>query len=415
MGKAHPATSFLQKQAGERILIIQTAKIGDLICSTPVFRAVKKKYPDAHLSVLVNPVAGKLLEYNPYINEIISLDNGFYKGFAGKMRLAKMFRNGRYDIVVSLNPNVPFTLAMLWGLVPVRVSVMPDPRLKPAGTSFSGITYRLASMFSTHLEKHIRGRLVVETYMEMLKAIGINDNDISKDVFKSPDADSRVKRFLNETVISRQLIKKDENLSPSPTHPSDGCPAPPIKGGDTSRFPSPLVGEGQGEGGLVGLAVTSGNRLKEWGAENISALTDKLITELGVKIILIGSEKDSDVSDKILTMVEKKNMVVNAVGRLSLSELPALIERLSFFVGVDTGVIYMADALNIPLVDIAGPSDMEDQRPTGKKVFIIQKKLSCVPCSHTFKAPYNCRYGHRKCITDITIEEVFEGVSKLLA
>lgn len=371
---------FFKKNKTRRILVIQTAKIGDLICSTPVFRAIKKKYPNAYLSALVNPLTRELLLNNPYVNEIIPLETNFHKGFTGKIRLAKLFRNGRHDIAVSLNPNVPFTLAMFWGLIPVRVSVMPDPRLKPSGTSFAGITYRMASVFSTHLAQHIRGRLVAETYMAMLKAIGIEDNDISKDVFKSPDADDKVESFLKE------------NNPPF---------IPPLVKGDT--------------GGFVGLAVTSGNKLKEWGAENMAALACRLITEMGACVVLIGSEKDRDIADEILKLSEHSNMIINAVGVFSLAELPALVERLSLFIGVDTGITYMADALSVPLVDIAGPSDMEDQRPTGKRVVIIQKKLSCVPCSHTFKAPYECRYGHRKCITDIAVEEVFEGVSKLMA
>ncbi len=371
---------FFRKNKARRILVIQTAKIGDLICSTPVFRAIKKKYPEAHLSALVNPLTRELLLNNPYVNEIIPLETNFHKGFTGKIRLAKLFRNGRYDIAVSLNPNVPFTLAMFWGLIPVRVSVMPDPCLKPSGTSFAGITYRMASVFSTHLAQHIRGRLVAETYMAMLKAIGIEDNDISKDVFKSPDADDKVESFLKE------------NNPPF---------IPPLVKGDT--------------GGFVGLAVTSGNKLKEWGAENMAALSDKLITEFGAAIVFIGSEKDRDVFDKIVKILKRRDTIIDAVGKFNLSELPALIQRLSLFVGVDTGITYMADALNIPLVDIAGPSDMEDQRPIGKKILIIQKHLSCVPCSHTFKAPYECRYRHRKCITDITVEEVFEGVPKLMA
>lgn len=371
---------FFKRNEAKRILVIQTAKIGDLICSTPVFRAVKKRYPHAHLTAIVNPTVRGLLEYNPYINEIIEIERGFYKGFAGKIRLARMLHKGGYDIAISLNPNVPFTLAMFWGLIPVRVSVMPDPRLKPSGTSFAGITYRMASVFSTHLAQHIRGRLVAETYMAMLKAISIDANDISKDVFKSPNADDKVESFLKE------------NNPPF---------IPPLVKGDT--------------GGFVGLAVTSGNKLKEWDAEKMAALACRLVTEMGAYVVLIGSEKDRDVSNRILSIAERRDMIIDAVGRFTLSELPALIEKLSLFIGVDTGIIYMADALNIPLVDIAGPSDMEDQRPTGKKVFIIQKKLSCVPCSHTFKAPYECRYGYRKCITDITVEEVFEGVSRLMA
>ena len=363
---------FFKRNEAKRILVIQTAKIGDLICSTPVFRAVKKRYPHAHLAAMVNPAARGLLEYNPYVNEVIEIERGFYRGLAGKIRLARLLHKGGYDIAISLNPNLPFMLAMFWALIPVRISLMPV---------ITGITYRLASVFSTYLERHIRGRLVAETYMEMLKAIGIDSKDIAKDVFKSPDADERV---VGETLV----VSHWEGTSPSPTKQNSK---------------------------LVGLAVTSGNRLKEWGAKNIAALADKLIAEKNSSVVLIGSEKDKDVADEIVKLVLYKDSILDAVGKFSLQELPALIERLSLFIGVDTGVIYMADALNIPVVDIAGPSDMEDQRPTGKKVTIIQKKdIECVPCSHTFSAPYECRYGHRDCIVSVSIDEVFDSAKRLL-
>jgi len=364
---------FFKRNEAKRILVIQTAKIGDLICSTPVFRAVKKRYPHAHLAAMVNPAARGLLEYNPYVNEVIEIERGFYRGLAGKIRLARLLHKGGYDIAISLNPNLPFMLAMFWALIPVRVSLMPV---------ITGITYRLASVFSTYLERHIRGRLVAETYMEMLKAIGIDSKDIAKDVFKSPDADERV---VGETLV----VSHWEGTSPSPTKQNSK---------------------------LVGLAVTSGNRLKEWGAKNIAALADKLIAEKNSSVVLIGSEKDKDVADEILKSILYKDSIIDAVGKFSLQELPALIERLSLFIGVDTGVIYMADALNIPVIDIAGPSDMEDQRPTGKRVTIIQKKdIECVPCSHTFSAPYECRYGHRDCIVSVSIDEVFDSAKRLLS
>ena len=355
---------FFKRNEAKRILVIQTAKIGDLICSTPVFRAVKKRYPHSHLTAMVNPAARGLLEYNPYVNEVIEIERGFYRGLAGKIRLARLLHKGGYDIAISLNPNLPFTIAMFWALIPIRISIIPD---------FFGITYRLASIFSNHLAKHIRGRLVAETYMEMLKAINIDSKDIAKDVFKSPDADDNVERLLEPRAKSQEPRAK------------------------------------------VGIAVTSGNRLKEWGAKNIAALADKLIAEKNSSVVLIGSEKDKDVADEILKSILYKDSIIDAVGKFSLQELPALIERLSLFIGVDTGVIYMADALNIPVVDIAGPSDMEDQRPTGKKVTIIQKKdIECVPCSHTFSAPYECRYGHRDCIVSVSIDEVFDSAKRLL-
>ncbi len=348
-----------KKKAISRILIIQTAKIGDLICSTPVFREVRKKYPDAHITVTANPVTRELLEYNPNIDEIITVKQAEYKGLSGKLRLSNLIRRGKYDAGICLNPNVPFAIALFWSLVPIRLSVMPD---------FSGFTFKLASVFFTYLEKHVRGRMVIETYMQMLKAIGISSGDISKEVYKSKDADAK----------AEQIIGKIDKP-------------------------------------LIGIAVSSGNKLKELGIDKIAGIINIILDDINAYIALIGSEQEIKTADTVLQAVGKKDRIINAVSKLHLKELPALIERLSLFIGVDTGITYMADALAIPLINIAGPSDMKDQRPTGKNAVIIQKTdMACVPCSHAFKSPYSCKYGHRECIRGISVNEVFEKAVSII-
>ncbi|MEM3369883.1 MAG: glycosyltransferase family 9 protein [Candidatus Micrarchaeia archaeon] len=348
---------FRQREDVENILIIQTAKIGDLICSTPVFREIKKKYPYSQITVIVNPDTKALLEYNPHVNKIISIKASDFKGLSGKIWLSNLIRKGHYDIAICLNPNVPFSIALFWGLVPIRISVMPN---------FAGVTFKLASVFYTYLEKHISGQLVIETYMKMLKAIGIDSSDITKEVYKSENADA----------IGQQILR--------------GINKP-----------------------LIGIAVSSGNKLKELGAEKIIKLIDMLLDDIDAYVVLIGSEQDKNTANLILDATSKRDRIINATGKLNLKELPALVERLSLFIGVDTGITYMADALNIPLINIAGPSNMEDQRPLGEKVFIIQKNLSCVPCSHSFKAPYKCKIHNRSCIETVTTEEIYNAVKKL--
>ncbi|MFZ3122471.1 MAG: glycosyltransferase family 9 protein [Thermodesulfovibrionales bacterium] len=348
-----------KKKAISRILIIQTAKIGDLICSTPVFRAIKKKYPDAYISVIANPVTKELLEYNPNINEIITVKKTDYKGLSGKLKLSGLIRKGKYDIGICLNPNIPFAVALFWGFVPVRLSVMPD---------FSGFTFKLASVFFTHLEKHASGRMVIETYMQMLKTIGISSSDISKEVYKSEEADIKAKQILEE-------INKP----------------------------------------VIGIAVSSANKLKELGTEKIVKLIDLLLNAIDGNIVLIGSNQDKNISDMVLGSVIQNNRIINAAGKLSLSELPALIERLSLFIGVDTGIIYMADALSVPIIHLAGPIDTSEQRPVGKNVKIIQYKLPCVPCTYVFKAAYNCKLQSRACINTIKTEDIVNAAKELIS
>lgn len=354
------ATIFLlSKKNVKKILIIQTAKIGDLICSTPLFREIKKNYPDASLSAMVNSSTRGLLENNPNIDGIITIKHADYKGLKGKLRLSGLIRKGKYDIGICLNPNIPFAIALFWGLVPIRLSVMPD---------ISGITFKLASAFFTHLEKHIRGRMVIETYIQLLKAIGISSSDISKEVYKSKNANSMAEQIIGN-------INKP----------------------------------------LIGIAVSSGNKLKELGTDKIASIINMILNYIDAYIILIGSKQEIKTADIVLETVKKEGRVINAAGKLHLRELPALIERLSLLIGVDTGITYMADALSIPLINIAGPSDMKDQRPTGKKVVIIQKAdLPCVPCSHTFETPYYCKINTRECIESVTADEIFKKAKALL-
>jgi len=361
-----------KKKTIKKILVIQTAKIGDLISSTALFREIKKRYPDAHLTVMVSPLTTELLKYNPYVDEVKAIRDTNFKGLLGKLRLSYLIYKGGYDIAVCLNPNVPFAIALLLGLVPVRLSVMPD---------FAGITFKLTSVFFTHLERHIKGGLVIETFMHMLKAIGVKSNDISREVYKSENADKKVLGLLN------------------------------------SKLPGLAPRSGAGKtlnSKLIGIAISSGNKLKELGAGRVTTITNALLDDMDVYIVFIGSVQDRNIANIILNSINKKDRVINAVGNLNLNELPALLERLSLFIGVDTGITYMADALSIPLIDIAGPSDMNDQRPLGVKSIIIQKDLPCVPCSHTFKAPYSCKLGDRRCITLVSISEIVENARELL-
>ena len=94
--------------------------------------------------------------------------------------------------------------------------------------------------------------------------------------------------------------------------------------------------------------------------------------------------------------------------------MPELLARLALFVGVDSGLTYMADALGIPLVSVAGPADMQDARPLGRHATILKRDLPCAPCSHYFRAPYACRIGTRECIKDITAEEISTAALKTL-
>ena len=102
--------------------------------------------------------------------------------------------------------------------------------------------------------------------------------------------------------------------------------------------------------------------------------------------------------------------VVDATGRFDLAALPALLQRLDVYVGVDSGITYLAEAAGVAVIDLMGPADADDQRPTGPRAVVIRTELPCAPCSHAFRAPYSCKINTRACVLAAQLDPVVEHV-----
>ena len=357
-------TKLLGGERPDSFVVFQTAKLGDMICTTPVFREIKRAYPACRLGVVIHPATRPLLKNNPHIDEIIEFDPRLYRGVAGKIRFALALGKRRYSSALILMPNAANILAAFWALIPKRVCVYPN---------FTGPTLRRLLALNMHLEYHGEGRMAMETYLGALKHFGIKDCETQKEVYAPEEADRKAAAYL--------------------------------KGG----------------GLFAGVAPGTANAMKEWGREKFLELSKRILGETTATVVVLGSEKERAVGEEIVGGLRASGAsggarrAINACGAFSLEEAPALLKRLSVVIGVDTALIYMADALGIPAVDIAGPCDMSDQRPVGRGSVIIRKTgLPCVPCSHTFRVPYECREGHRRCVADVTVDEVFSAVEKII-
>jgi heptosyltransferase-2 len=86
--------------AGPRVLVIQTAFLGDVVLTTPLFRALKELWPDSHLAALVIPETAPILERLPELDEVITHDKR--AGGVGEMgRVMREVRGKEFDVVVS--------------------------------------------------------------------------------------------------------------------------------------------------------------------------------------------------------------------------------------------------------------------------------------------------------------------------
>ncbi|MBI4974600.1 MAG: glycosyltransferase family 9 protein, partial [Candidatus Omnitrophica bacterium] len=106
----------------KKILIIRLDRIGDVLLSTPVIKAVREAKPASHIAFMVQPYCREVVEGNPYLNEVIIYDKEeAEKGILGNLTFILNLHRHRFDLAIILHPtNRTHIITFLAG-IPERV------------------------------------------------------------------------------------------------------------------------------------------------------------------------------------------------------------------------------------------------------------------------------------------------------
>jgi ADP-heptose:LPS heptosyltransferase len=286
-----------------RILVIQSGKLGDMVCTTPVFRAIKKEYPDTFLAVAGDKVNKLVLKGNPNIDEYIEFNS----------LTRDVLKERKLDVAILLTPNPSLLLDLLLCRIPKIIA----PKIIGGFSPYQTKIYRLLSLFVTRAQ-HRMGNYAPREYLRMLESIGIYTEDTRKELYLDSDTDRKVEGTLS--VYKHKVV----------------------------------------------IAPAAGNKIKEWPPENFGKVASYLMEKYGSTIIIVAVGKDKELVDKMKSQI-KGGAVIDTTGKLSIEELKAYIKHSHLFISADTGPIYIAEAFDIPTIDIIGPIDEREQPPRGEK------------------------------------------------
>ncbi len=338
-----------------RILLAEIAGIGDVVCSTAVFKAVRARYPQAHIALMVDTVLTDLAAQDCNIDEIIPFAYGAQRGLKGRQALASVMR--RFDTCVCLIPSAAQLTAACWATVPRRYSVLPDMPVT---------SYQWLAPLMTRVQAHQSNTSFVGTQLALLAPLGVQQGDLTRQL-----PVQEASRVHVNTMLQRPATR------------------------------------------WVGLAVGSGQGIKAIEPQVIEALILHLLADTALGVVLIGGVKESALAQK-LAQNHPSDRLVNTAGHIRLADLPALLERLTVFVGVDSGATYMADTLGIPMVYLPGPANPKDQGPIKSRRITLENHLPCAPCSRVFVTPKTCATGTHGCIAAFSAAQVHEAIVSLL-
>jgi heptosyltransferase II len=338
-----------------KILLVQTAFLGDAVLTTPLLGALREQFPQTKITVLSTPEIAEVFERHPAVSEVIRFDKRRNeRSWLKKWILVRRLAAHRFDL--AMIPHRSLTSALLAWLagIPRRV-----------GFSTSQGRWLLTDVVPFEWGVHD-----VDRNLALLTAIGVQNP--TGDLWLKPDEAARQR----VTDRLRALGVKPEDK-------------------------------------LVGINPGSVWVTKRWLPEGFAAVADRLIREEGARVVFIGGCQDEPAMRRILSMM--KEVPINWVGQTTLKELMAVIARCRVFLTNDSGPLHIAVASHVPTVALFGPTTRElGFFPYGNGHTVIEKDLPCRPCG--LHGADRCPLEHFQCMKLITAEEVFEAVKgKLLS
>ncbi len=351
----------------KNILVIKLRYIGDVLLATPVLHALRDRFPDTRLTMLVNRGTEDILKWNPDVNEVLTVDRGTP---AAQLQLLGELRRRGFDCVLDLTDGDRSAILARLSGAPVRIGFNEERRWR-------GLLY--TSVVRANALTHR-----VERDLEAVRALGMEPKASPLVLRTSSEDDKEAAKLLEELGVG--VI-------------SAGSPPTRMVLGEASAGATqPLV------------LLHPGARywFKAWRAERFAELADRLADACGCRVLVGGDARDRDVAEVIRRRARSAPTVL--AGRTTLLQLAALLKHCTLFIGNDNGPMHMAAAVGTPVVALFGPSDQAVWGPRGGRAEVLYKGLDCRQCFHP-----TCKRGEESCMNQISVDEVFAAAQRCLA
>ena len=332
-----------------RILIIQTAFLGDVILCTPLIKAARKLFPNSFISFLLIPETKNVLENNPHLNEILVYDKrGKEKGLKNFIKQVRRIKKKDFDLAIIPHRYIRSALLAYLAGIPQRI----------------GFDKGTGSFLFTHKVTYQNDLHEVDRNLRLVKDFSHDLSDGAPELFPSPEDFSYASQLLQDAGV-----KENDRI--------------------------------------VGIAPGSVWATKRWLPERFAQVSDLLTKEAGSKVVFLGSKQDERLCLEIATFMEKQPVIL--AGKTNILQSAAVISKCQVILSNDSAPVHIASAMKRPVVAIFGSTIPEfGFGPYGEDYTIIEKKMECRPCG--IHGKNRCPKKHFRCMTEITTREVFEAL-----
>jgi len=350
---------FRQTPPG-RILIRGTNWVGDAVISIPAMREIRRIFPGARISLLVQPWVAEIYSAVDFVDEVLAYDNhGIHRGVGGFGRLVSGLREKRFDCAILLQNAFEAALIAFCARIPERIGYARDGR-------------SLLLTRACKIDPAVRRVHQAYYYLGILSGMG----------------------WLKERVWEQEDYRLSIKIG--------------IREEDAATARKMLRSAGIREGDLI-VGINPGafyGAAKRWLPDRYAAVADRLAKRYEARIVLFGSSNDRRVAEEVASGMRQPAAIL--AGRTTLGQLMGLIRECGLLITNDSGPMHLAAALDVPQLAIFGSTSEIATGPLSRNAVVIKHSVDCNPC-FLRECPTDF-----KCMQGITADRVLREAGSIL-
>lgn len=305
-----------------RILVIrQHNQLGDMLCVTPLLRALKERFPGCHLSLMTSPVNHDVMLHNRALNEVLNFDKRIFLDNRGLhvtalWRFIRSLRSRRFDLVL-----VPATVST--SVTSDLMAFLTGARVRIGAGSINGVP-NPSSFFYTH-ERAL-------AWTEGLHRHQTERNLDIADLLSLSSADLTL-----ELVLTQEEKARGSTL---------------IRTMSNGRRP------------VVAYHVGAGKKPNRWPAGKFVELIGTLSLETGAPSAIISGPMDDGPVHEVVSRLDTEYYLIE---KQSIRAVASSLAAVDLLVSNDTGIMHVGAAVGIPVLSLFGPTDPTQWAPCGAR------------------------------------------------
>jgi ADP-heptose:LPS heptosyltransferase len=334
-----------------KIVLLRASRVGDFLCATPAYRALRKALPESEITMITLPMLQDLVMRSPHLDRFVA-----FPGYPG---IAEQFFDARrticfiqemqaehFDLAVQMQGTGVYSNSLML-LLGARTTVgFIRPEDSPG-------------LLDAVLPYPQRGH-EVEAVLALMTLLGV----------PAQGTDIEFPLWTSDHELADELLKQVE---------------PP----------------------LIGIHPAARDATRKWALNRFAAVGIELRRRYGGTVVIIGEEED--LATGIALSKQVGTPCLNLMGRTTLTTLGAVIARLALLVTNDTGPAHIAYALGTPTVTIFGAATPERYGPLQNGPYrVLAYPVSCRPCGLA-----TCPIGYT-CLEGVTVSQVIEASEQII-